>query len=306
MRFARRLAGVAVLALLVMSLGATPAFASFHEMWIREVYPGSAAQPEAEYVELQMWASGQNFVNGHAIAFYNATGGSIGSATFSGDVSNGANQATILAATPAAESAFGVTADLGLAPNLIDPTGGAVCWETFDCVAWGNFSGGAKFAAGSPAAPGGIPDGRALRRSIARSCASLLEASDDRDNSAGDFDLVFPAPRPNSVVPSERPCGTAGGGGGGEQAGAAPQTQLGKKPPRKTKDRTPTFRFTASDDSAGFQCKLDGGKFKACRSPFTTRKLAFGRHTFSVRAMDASGDLDASPATYRFTVFKKK
>jgi len=54
---------IALAAMLVLVALAPPvADATFHLMRIREVYPGSAANPGAEYVELQMYASGQNFV----------------------------------------------------------------------------------------------------------------------------------------------------------------------------------------------------------------------------------------------------
>ncbi len=49
---------------------AVPAQATFHLMSIREVYPGSAAAPESSYVELQMYAAGQEMVEhpwGHAV-----------------------------------------------------------------------------------------------------------------------------------------------------------------------------------------------------------------------------------------------
>jgi hypothetical protein len=235
----------------------------------------------------------------------------VSTALFSSKVTSGANQATIVAATPAAEAEFGIAADVALSPaGMLKPGGGAVCWETLDCVSWGNFSGTPKSPTGSPAAPGGIPDGQALRRSIAAGCASLAEVSDDKDNSAADFEAVFPSPRPNSVTPTEKACegpGGAGPGGGGSKGGEeAPQTSLRGKPGKKTRDRTPTFRFTASESSAGFQCKLDGKPFRACKSPFTTKKLPFGKHTFRVRAKSREGTLDASPALFAFTVLKPR
>ena len=67
---ARRYAVIAVGALALLLLAAQPALATFHEMMIREVYPGSAAHPDSEYVELQMWAPGQNLVGGHQISAY--------------------------------------------------------------------------------------------------------------------------------------------------------------------------------------------------------------------------------------------
>ncbi|HWP33359.1 MAG TPA: hypothetical protein VNL97_06390, partial [Solirubrobacterales bacterium] len=60
--------------------------------------------------------------------------------------------------------------------------------------------------------------------------------------------------------------------------------------------------FTADEDGATFQCKLDRHRFRSCRSPFTTKRLSLGRHTFAVRARDAGGALDPTPATYSFKV----
>ena len=314
MRWLRRPAARIVLGLCGLLLATAlvwtpPAAATFHEMWIREVYPGSAAQPDSEYVELQMWAAGQHLVDGHSISFYDAGGTSLGAETFSGNVASGANQSTVLAATPAAASEFGVTPDLAIGAGRLDPAGGAICWAALDCVSWGGFSGSLPSSAGSPATPAGIPDGMALRRTIEPGCASLLEATDDRNNSSADFSPVFPAPRPNSVPPSERACSSTGGGSGypgeGGRGHGAPQTKLTRKPPRRTTDRTPTFRFTSDEPGSSFQCKLDGKPFRPCRSPFTTKRLAVGRHRFKVRARDASGRLDPSPAAYGFTVIVK-
>jgi hypothetical protein len=48
----------------------------------------------------------------------------------------------------------------------------------------------------------------ALRRSISAGCPTALEASDDTNNSAADFAVTSPNPRPNSVAPTETTCGT--------------------------------------------------------------------------------------------------
>lgn len=307
LRLRRPGALASVLAVVTLAWGAAPARATFHEMSIREVYPGSIAQPDAEYVELQMWAPGQNLVGGHWLKTYNASGGLLSTTTFANDVAGDANQSTILLATPAAESAFGVVPDTAMAPGQLDPSGGAACWaETIDCVSWGSFSGALASPAGSPAAPSGIPDGLALRRTISPGCATLLEPTDDRDNSAADFSPVFPGPRPNSVPPTEHACGSAGqqgsGGPSSQDERGTPQTTLKRKPPRKGRDRTPTFRFVADESGSTFQCKLDSRPFRPCRSPFTIAKLPLGQHTFKVRARDDSGTLDPSPATFSFKV----
>lgn len=308
MRQVRLLAATSLAAVSCGAFAAAPASATFHEISIREVYPGSLAQPNSEYVELQMWSGGQDQVGGHPLRTYDASGKEIKANPFPADVPSGANQSTILMATPEAATQFGVSADAGFeTTGQLDPAGGAVCWESLDCVAWGSFKGSLPSPPGPPAAA--IPDGMALRRTIAPGCATALESSDDHDDSAADFSAVFPAPRPNSIAPSERVCPRSGGGlsegpGGGNQRGA-PQTTLRRKPAKKTRDRTPTFHFVSDESGSTFQCKLDAKPFKACRSPFTTKRLAFGRHTFKVRARDESGKLDATPASYAFKVIPK-
>jgi hypothetical protein len=309
----RRLLILAATTLTLLAAWAPPSFATFHEVSIREIYPGSVAKPGSEYVELQMWSSGQQFVSGHLIRTYDADGNPTGSDDFPTDLANGVNQSTMVLATPEAEAEFGFSADAALSPaGRLDPLGGAVCWEAIDCVAWGDFAGSLPNPVGSPAASGGIPDGMALRRTIAPGCATLLEATDDHDDSTTDFSPVFPAPRPNSIAPSERSCSAAAGGGAGstgttdpQNKNGAPQTALRHKPPRKSTDRTPTFRFGADEAGVSFECRVDSGVFRKCRSPFTTKRLSPGHHTFRVRARDASGLADPSPAIFGFSVLAR-
>jgi archaellum component FlaF (FlaF/FlaG flagellin family) len=83
----------------------------------------------------------------------------------------------------------------------------------------------------------------------------------------------------------------------------APNTTITSGPSGNTTDRTPTFRFSSSEPTgATFQCRLDSAAFSACSSPKTYSTLAFGSHTFRVRAIDAAGNADPSPATRNFTV----
>jgi hypothetical protein len=307
----RALWSTALVFLASLTIAPGPAFATFHLVQIREVYPGSTITPEAEYVELQMWASGQNLVAGHIVRSYDGEGKVTGTSSFTHDVSASANQSTLLLATPQVEAQFGVAADASLAPGSLAPAGGAVCWETIDCVAWGNFSGTLPSPAGSPVAPEGIPDGMAIRRSIGRNCATLLDPADDSNDSAADFQVASPSPRPNSVAPTEHSCTTTGGTGGGSTGGGGGgaggegtgglETLLRRKPPRRTHDRTPSFRFAASEPGASFECRLDRKPYRRCRSPFTTKPLAVGRHRFLVRAR-TDNELDPTPAAWRFRV----
>jgi plastocyanin len=86
---------------------------------------------------------------------------------------------------------------------------------------------------------------------------------------------------------------------------ATPETKITLKPKAKTKDRTPTFKFTATVPGATFQCSVDGKAFKACRSPFTSPALKPGRHTLRVAAV-ANGSTDPTPAGYSFKVLPKR
>ena len=61
------------------------------------------------------------------------------------------------------------------------------------------------------------------------------------------------------------------------------------------------FRFGSSDSAAVFQCRLDTGKWKGCESGVRV-KTGAGRHTFRVRATDARGNTDPSPAAWKFRV----
>lgn len=310
---ARRAAAAVVGSLVLSALAAQPALATFHEMMLREVYAGSATHPNSAYVELQMWSPGQNLVDGHKITVYDKSGSPVGTATFTHDVSGDANQSTLVAATAEAEAEFGFAADAAMPSGLLDPAGGAACWESLDCVSWGSFSGALPSPAGSTASPGGIPDGMALRRTIEPGCGTLLEPGDDRDNSATDFAGVFPGPRPNSVSPSEHACASqeATGGNGstggspGSGPGKPPQTRIRRAPGHSIRDRTPTFRFSSSVAGSTYLCKLDGSAFKRCLSPFTSPRLRFGQHVFKVKARAPGGAADPSPASYDFTLVKQ-
>jgi hypothetical protein len=79
-----------------------------------------------------------------------------------------------------------------------------------------------------------------------------------------------------------------------------PETQIDTHPTALTNSSSATFTFSGSDDhssSVSFECKLDGGTFASCSSP-KTYTVADGSHTFSVRAIDAAGNTDPTPASF--------
>ncbi len=298
-RGAKRIACLAGSFLVLLGALAGPASASFHLIRIREVYPGSLAAPSSDYVVLQFTASGQNQVKTHPITLYNAAGALSATVPMGAKVDGTGDQSTILLAGSGYAAAFpgSPAADFSSSSlDAISPAGGAVCYpdgSPADCVSWGSFTPSASGypSASTPnASPVGVTDGKALIRSIAPGCPTLLESGDDTDSSAADFSESTPNPRPNSTAPTERPCPTPG-------------TTIKSGPRGRTRDRTPTFGFKSSLAGAGFRCKLDRGRFRPCTSPKTLGSLGLGPHTFRVKAV-AAGRTDPTPARRGFRVVK--
>jgi Ca2+-binding RTX toxin-like protein len=201
----RRFLLCALLALTgLLALGASPASANHHLMKIREVFAGAPGQPSAQFVELQMHAAGQHVVAGKQVVVYDSTGASVGTFTFPANVTGTANQSSILIATSAAATFFGVTPDLTMTP-VIPAAGGKVCFlrptplSIVDCVSWGSYS-GSSVGTGTPFNPvGGLVSGSSALRDISGGTSpTLLDAADDTNDSAADFDLADPTPRNNA------------------------------------------------------------------------------------------------------------
>jgi hypothetical protein len=75
-----------------------------------------------------------------------------------------------------------------------------------------------------------------------------------------------------------------------------PETRITDGPGNPTSSTSAIFRFTSPDTAATFQCKLDGHGWASCASGKTYTGLSDGSHTFKVRAKDAAGTHDPSPA----------
>ena len=81
-----------------------------------------------------------------------------------------------------------------------------------------------------------------------------------------------------------------------------PDTLLDAGPSGLVRARVASFAFRADEDGAAFECAWDGSAFSGCASPAQAAGLADGPHTFAVRAVDAAGNADASPATRAWAV----
>jgi hypothetical protein len=86
----------------------------------------------------------------------------------------------------------------------------------------------------------------------------------------------------------------------------APETTLSGKRKVKTRKKKARVTWTFGSPEAGtFECSLDGRPFAPCVSPFSA-KLRRGAHTLSVRATDAIGNADPTPAIFTTKVKRKR
>jgi hypothetical protein len=87
--------------------------------------------------------------------------------------------------------------------------------------------------------------------------------------------------------------------------GRRPQTVILRRPPKVLLTRRARaragFRFGSDEPGSSFVCKLDRGAPKPCGARFSAR-LAPGGHRIEVRAQDRVGNVDATPAVFRFRV----
>jgi hypothetical protein len=191
---------------------AASAGALYHDMKVSEVHQGVG--DAGDFVELQMFSSGQNLVNGHYVRTYDGGGNEFSTFMIPTIVASGQNQRTVLIANDATVPG----ADFNAAGNLkIVNANGGFCYldnaldtSPIDCVAWGGQMGTQPW--GTPLAlPGGaIPDNSSIVRTQARGCATALDPADDTNNSSADFAQGASTPRGNAVAPTETLCATPG------------------------------------------------------------------------------------------------
>jgi large repetitive protein len=142
--------------------------------------------------------------------------------------------------------------------------------SSFEC----SLDGGAWTACTAPHAVTGLPAGSHQFRVRARDASGNVDGS--------------PASRSWTVTAPDT---------------TAPNTTLGSgAPPPSTTSTSASFGFSSNESGSSFECSLDGGAWASCTSPRAYGDLAVGPHEFRVRARDAAGNTDGSPAAHSWTI----
>jgi hypothetical protein len=81
----------------------------------------------------------------------------------------------------------------------------------------------------------------------------------------------------------------------------APDTSIVSGPSAMETTALATFDFSSTESGATFQCALDSESFATCADPVSL-SVADGSHTLAVRARDAAGNTDATPASHTWAV----
>lgn len=194
---------------LTAMLVAGTAAADYHVMKIVEVFAGAPNAPNAHYVQLQMYAAGQNQLQTHALYIFNAAGTEVGKVDLA-MVANGDDLANVLIGTASVNASLGVAPDFTM--PALTPAGGKVCFEpegAVDCFSWGNYTGD---LASTTAPFAALTAGKAAKLVVLGrgDDVARLDGNDDTDNSSTDFVAGAPAPKNNNGATGSLPdAGTA-------------------------------------------------------------------------------------------------
>lgn len=107
----------------------------------------------------------------------------------------------------------------------------------------------------------------------------------------------------NLTLPNPGEAGSLGDNKQLEIDTTAPNTMIDSAPADPSNTQSATFGFSSLDvDVVGFECQLDGGAWSACTNPKEFTGLSVTSHTFMVRAVDAAGNVDDTPASYTWGI----
>ncbi len=81
-----------------------------------------------------------------------------------------------------------------------------------------------------------------------------------------------------------------------------PNTKITKGPKKQTSKDAAKLKFRSTEKPSTFACSLDDKAFKPCKSPRKYKNLKSGKRSFEVRAIDAAGNLDPTPAKLEWRI----
>ena len=81
-----------------------------------------------------------------------------------------------------------------------------------------------------------------------------------------------------------------------------PETTITSKPFNPSDSQSAEFQFNCDQTNCTFECNLDAEGWASCASSKTYDDLSLASHTFQVRAKNAAGYIDPTPARYTWTI----
>ncbi len=83
-----------------------------------------------------------------------------------------------------------------------------------------------------------------------------------------------------------------------------PSTIITERTPRTSGESILKVAFTGRDavGVASFECRLDGGAWSPCKSPYQSPNLKAGWHSIGIRAVDKAGHADPTPVSPNFKI----
>jgi subtilisin family serine protease len=114
-----------------------------------------------------------------------------------------------------------------------------------------------------------------------------------------------PPPPPNPPDPEPRAPITFNSPASSARDRVRPETLISQGPGKVSftqgQWKRVVFRFRSSEEGSAFICKIDQGPFHQCHRKLV-RWFEVGEHVLRVKARDAAGNVDRSPAVYRFQI----
>ena len=149
---------------------------------------------------------------------------------------------------------------------------------------------------------------RQLRLGTGTAADLHVDRNPDHDPAAGrrrTRSSTRPRPTwPATPRPARRPCALGGFTVYFVEGDGPPDTSITGGPAARLVDQrqhADVHVHSPTSNATSFECRVDGGTFTTCTSPFTTATLSDASHTFEVRGVNPFGT-DPTPASRTFTV----